>query len=94
MEDVLRLVQNSGGAKQLMSRYIQQDPDERGFVTEKVFRLALFVAASFNITSDYFGRTLIEGNCVLNRKMLPNLVWMHGLIKGGKCGGIVYILYL
>ena len=39
MDDVLKLVQANGGAKQLMSRYIEQDPDDAGYVSEKTFRL-------------------------------------------------------
>ena len=38
MELVLGYVQSKGGPKQLMSRYIGQDPDDSGFVSEKSFR--------------------------------------------------------
>ena len=38
MEQVLGLVQAHGGPKQLMARYIAQDPDDSGFVSEKTFR--------------------------------------------------------
>ena len=38
MTDVLKLVEANGGAKQLMSRYIELDPDDAGYVSEKTFR--------------------------------------------------------
>jgi len=39
MDEVLKLVQANGGAKQLMARYIEMDPDDAGYVSEKTFRL-------------------------------------------------------
>jgi len=55
MELVLGYVQSKGGPKQLMSRYIGQDPDDSGFVSEKCFRfdfLLYFVV--FLVSRDVF----------------------------------------